>query len=771
MEAGANDNFDPYARSNLKKIILACLIFFFIVAVVSFLLLFKYYQNGNVSISEDVNQQISSSTSNNLPKDYLPAPAIPDNPGRLGDIKAENLLFSDFYEDHSDSTIYKAFNFKLPINVKTDVANYYELSRKISLDQYINQIDQFGYALFESPYKKEADNFFSFYNLLNKKKIPILISSDFLIYNYQNVLKGVYKEIESEIFYKELWKINKAFFEISDSEYKNKRDLLKSGNEPVIEGLRKKAAFFAVLLELLKPKPAQINNASSFDNTKFTAADSLNYDFKMPEYLFDDAKEEIQYILEAKQEKKSPIFLYPRNYKYFKLPEEYKVNAKLNNYFLSSKWMNSIFPLFYKNQDCPDCLLDRYDWRINLMAACSVAKSFSDNQDIKNNWAKIYKVMSFFNGLRSEVTYLNYQKALVDAFGENYNLDEIFSNNNKKRDGDLDKLQTAIYSFQFSELEGGYVRNENTYKSSIGFRVLQESYWPDDYIFKQLTSPYIGKYLKDLRDNKNNITRCTKEDTVSRCGNIGLDIINIVYPLSSDHVYFNENTFYKNYGSQVVFIRKKLEAFDKYSWHNNIYWTNIDINKNLLESYRESGKINPYWENNDWQSKNVNTALGSWANLQLPLDKVANSPSNAGKLTDTSIGDEDYVEPNAELIANIISTADMVKKMLMKLEVIKENDFINKELSRLIYDNKKMKIIVDKEINGGSLDIEDRKAIADMAKIYNAKNNSKKSFDLPGGSIKESVDGLKMMPYIYKDPENRLIMAIGAVFNYVEEKK
>jgi len=109
--------------------------------------------------------------------------------------------------------------------------------------------------------------------------------------------------------------------------------------------------------------------------------------------------------------------------------------------------------------------------------------------------------------------------------------------------------------------------------------------------------------------------------------------------------------------------------------------------------------------------------------------------------------------------------------MLMKLEVIKENDFINKELSRLIYDNKKMKIIVDKEINGGSLDIEDRKAIADMAKIYNAKNNSKKSFDLPGGSIKESVDGLKMMPYIYKDPENRLIMAIGAVFNYVEEKK
>jgi hypothetical protein len=768
---GASSNFDPYAQNHIKKIILACLIFFIVIAIGSFFVLKKFFLEDKVAVSDNSKPAISTSTASNLPQDFLPIEQNPNDRDKPGNIKAENLLFSDFYEDHSDSVSYKAFNFTLPVNIKTDVANYYELSRKISLDPQIDKINRYGYAIAENPFSREADNFFSFYNLMSKKKIPVLITSDFLIYNFQNVLKGVYKEIESEIFYKELWKINKALFEISDAEYKNNRNAIKSGNDPVIEGYRKKAAFFAVMLELLKPKPEQINNASSFDNTKFTVADSLNFDFKMPEYLFDDAKEEILNIREAKSLKKSPIFLYQRDYKYFKIPEEYKSNAKLNNYFLSSKWMNSIFPLFYKDKNCPDCLLDRFDWRINLMTACAITKSFSDNQDIKNGWAKIYKVMSFFNGLRSEVTYLNYQKALVDIFGKEYKLGEIFSNNNKKRDDDLDKLQSSIYSNQFSELEGGYARNENIFKEKIGFRVLQESYWPDNYIFKQLTYPYIKKSLKAFKDEKNNITRCYSGEIPTRCGNTGLDIVNIIYPISDNYAYFNENTDYENYVEQVDFVREKLGAFDKYSWHNNIYWANMDISKDLLESYQEAEKKYPFWENNDWQSKNINTVLGSWANLQLPLDKIINSPSNTGKLTDTSVGDLDYVEPNAELIENIISTADMVKKMLMKLEVIKENDFINKELSRLIFDNNKMKVIVAKEIKGEAISAEDRKSIADMAKIYSAINNSKKSFSLPLATINERVDGIKMMPYIYKDHEKRLILSIGAVFNYVEDKR
>jgi hypothetical protein len=774
LPGGEDNNFDPYSGNNLKKVILASLLFLAIVTAASFYAYYKYFGTKSIVKKDVANQAVPTTTVNKLPSDFSQTGENdPTDSNDLSKIKAEDLLFSDFYEDNASKRNYQPFNFPLPISVKSDVSNYYEISRKINLDKSIEQLNKNGFSLTDNTFQKEGDSFFNFYNLLNKKDIPILLTSDFLIYNFQNVLKGVYKEIESEIFYKEIWRINKALFEISDAEYKRKKDQQAGGNDPVAEGLRKKAAFFAVLLELLKPKPDQINNAASFDDTKFTPADSLNFDFKMPEYLFDDVKQEISHIQEAKQVIKSPVLLYVKDYKAFKIPEEYKANAKLNNYFMASIWQSSLFPLFYKDQSCPDCLLDKYDWKINMMAACSITKSFSDNQDIKNSWAKVYKVMSFFNGLRSEGTYLNYQKALTENFGPEYKLDDIFSSKNVNMDSDLEKIKDSIYAIQFSELEGGYSRLDNNDKKNIGLRVLQESYWPDNYIFTQLASPYVGRYKENVVYlDKTNITGCKKKgDEFVRCGNIGMDIINIIYPIAPGNRYFFENTNYANYDHQVAVVNKKLLAFDKYSWHNNIYWVNMDLSKKLLESYQNPDKPNPVWQDNDWQYKNVKTALGSWVNLQLPLDKIINNPSNAGKLTETTIGDDDYVEPNTELLSNIISNTDMVKKMLMKLEVVKENDFINKELSRLILDNQKMKDIVEKEIKGDRLSLEDKKNIADISKIFISKSNTKKSFKLKDGLAYESNSGLKMMPYIYKNADKRLIMAIGAVFNYQENRQ
>ena len=45
---------------------------------------------------------------------------------------------------------------------------------------------------------------------------------------------------------------------------------------------------------------------------------------------------------------KSPVLLYQRNYQDFKVPNEYKFHAKLYNFYLTTKWLSSNFPLYYQ---------------------------------------------------------------------------------------------------------------------------------------------------------------------------------------------------------------------------------------------------------------------------------------------------------------------------------------------------------------------------------------------------------------------------------------
>jgi hypothetical protein len=82
-----------------------------------------------------------------------------------------------------------------------------------------------------------------------------------------------------------------------------------------------------------------------------------------------------------------------------------------------------------------------------------------------------------------------------------------------------------------------------------------------------------------------------------------------------------------------------------------------------------------------------------------------------------------------------------------------------------------MKTIADKEIKGEALASEDKKHIADMTKIYFSESSAKKNILLNSGFINENISGIKIMPFIYKNHEKRLIMAIGAVFKYQESRK
>ena len=147
------------------------------------------------------------------------------------------------------------------------------------------------------------------------------------------------------------------------------------------------------------------------------------------------------------------------------------------------------------------------DWRINLTAASLISQDFSLSAELANKWARIYKVMSFFKGLREDLSYVNYRDSLSSLFGTDYKIDQLFDDHNKEADANLEKLRAKLLSYSFLPISGGLDRSSPARKAQVGFRMLAESYWPNDYIFSQLTNPVVTTYL-GTNPQTINLTAC-----------------------------------------------------------------------------------------------------------------------------------------------------------------------------------------------------------------------------------------------------------------------
>lgn len=686
-------------------------------------------------------------------------------------IKAEDLTFGHFYEKPANDFISTLVRYSLPLNVKTDVMNYYEVSRKIDLDPYVESLNNNGFAVIDAPTSLRNADFFSAYKYLLENDIPVSLTEDFLFYYYQNTLKQVFKEVEKNSFYENVWDINKKLYDISLARYKKSLSDYGAVNDPVTEAERMELAYFAVALKLLEPMKTQVNTSENFtDNKKFTAQESEEFSFEMPEYLKSDVDREVELIRKGSGQVKSPVLLFQRNYGDFSVPVNYKNNAKLNNFYLALKWLNTVFPLYYRDDNCPDCLLDKDDWVINMAAAAGIAKDFYENQDLKNQWAMIYKFISFFSGLRSDLTYLNYHTTYSEIFGNDYNLRSIFSRQNNNREKDLNTIRERLLQFKFSDLEGGLNREKE--KSKLGMRILQEPYWPNNYLLSQLT----GQDMMSTAEKKSNIVTACQERYAQynyRCTGFAYDILNMVSPVSTNFDYFYNNTNYTNYNNRIEQLRREIALFDKFTWNNNVYWVTLDIGRNLLNTDRSGRPV--YSMSNEWLvQREYNTFLGAWTNLHLPDDLFVSyyetQGSNLGSFRQCN--KYNYVEPNIALYQDFVVRNNMLVKMLTMLQSDKRT---NTAAAALKETNKKLAQAIEiskRELNNQVLTDEDCKFISDIIKqVIEEKGGRTFNLDFSNEAtkrtLKESIEGIKLLAIIY-EYNNQKVLVMGPIFNFRE---
>jgi hypothetical protein len=689
----------------------------------------------------------------------------------LSNLRAEEISFGDFFKIEHPDIVSNIKKYAFPINVKTDTYNYYDLARKIDLEPYLDSLNNYGFAIADNPFGKNANDFYAFNQTVISKEIPIVLTGDFLVYYYQSILKKVYKDIEKNVFFDNLWTLSKAMYDKSSTRYR--KNFFDKGiiNDAGLEAQRLEASFFAIALELLKPQDFQINRILNFDDdAKFSEQQADQYSYILQDFLREDIAYEIALIKEAKQTKRSNILLYDIDYRVFAVPAEYKASARLYNFYLASKWLESLFPLYYKSAECPDCALDINDWSINMSAAALISADLYDDQKIKNEWANIYKFLSYFKGLRQDLTYLDYHSEYYKQFTDNPEF--IFAKDNVARMDDLKVYQSRLMQETFSELEGGYERNIKNY-NKIGMRLLQENYWPNDFIFKYLSGPEL-KYAKTEEFEKTRAGGCANSENkiVYRCLGTAKEILNLVYPIAGDQ-YIEAADYFSGYKKNYDYLRELVGDFTVYSWHKNNYWSTLDIiNKDLNQI--KTG-LPPYMAENEWLKKEINMGLGMWANIHLPNDELIPNPDKTivGFVYEDNCAKNSLIEPNLLLVENLLANVSMLAQMMEATNLTRKTNVNAIDMTDMLDNLQKIKDIVVKELQDDGLVKSDCDFIRDFAQQYALSKDNINSFQLRFSSKLsqiESLKGVKALIVANGDDKNKSLL-IGPIFNYREENK
>lgn len=770
----SSNNAPEAPRSPAKKIIKLALTIL-VIAIIALVVFFAVKKYWFAAKTPPVNNPAASSTT------PVVLPSLnqqADNPAAtatssFSNLAIEYLSFADFYQAPDNNFTPQINDYELPLNVKIDVMNYYDVSRKLNLDSAISNLDNYGFAVIDNPNALETPDFSSVYNSLNSKQIPILITADSLIYYYQNILKKSFKDIEENVFYNNLWDINKKLYTAAKIRYEARLAAIGNVNDSVLEGERLETAFFAVALELLKPAANQISAQEALTNDgKFSAPEADQFYFVTPPYLRDDVLAEVKLIREAKQDKtKSPVLLYLRNYNDFSVPVDYRQNAKLNNFYLTTKWLNSVFPLNYRTADCPDCLLDQADWRISLTAASLMAQDFASLPDLKNKWARIYKIMYFFKGLREDLSYVHYRDSLASLFGPNYDIEKLFDDQNKEAEANLKKLQAKLLIYDFPAISGAFSKTDKSAKAKLGLKMLAEPYWPNDYILSSLTTPAVDTYL-GTSTKDNNITFCSAGKIVRRCNGIALDFINLIWPIGDDS-YFLENTNYTNYSQAADRLRSELDQ--SAIWHSTNYWATLNFSRTYLGMSKSNLPL--FARSASWQDKSIKTVIGAWVNLQLPADKLSiNQSTDIQSLNNFSRWSENsYVEPNLDLVNELLANNAMLLKMFAALQLDKEVGPTLLEIENFSNRLSALQKIIIKELNGQSLEAADNEVIVNFIKQFKVDQVSPQNNQLllkspqQKATLKEDLSRLKLLVLIHQEGDNK-VFSVGPVWSYKESR-
>ena len=721
-----------------------------------------------------------------------------DTPGYAADVlKTEAVTYSGIlgqgaylpvnYSLEALDVELKAPSYELPLE-KDKISNYAAFSAGIPLDESaLKMLENNGFVVIKNPYNPSEEDITSMYVTLKEEEIPVFITTDSLLHLYHIQFDETLRQIEEKEFYNTLWETDLALLNSSVEEYNSaSSNASNSASGEEKEAARRNAAYFAVALSLLQPKPSQVQAAEDpygfVDEALFPAGSAEKYHFEVPLFVKEEVEAELALIEAHGGFAPSPIFLYEEDYSQYVPRGHYTRSEKLQNYFRAFMWhgrMSMLLKDSLINSEDP-----AKDARIQTIQASLIASQLENKPELLENWDRIYGVTAFYVGFSDDLGPYEYMEAMDSVFG------------NGERDFNetaVEELKAVLAENQGPKIYGGTgncvlkppftpEQADECLENTTGFRFMGQRFIPDSYMFSNLVGAYTGEYQGEKEEPFTFV--------ISGAGRPirgfprGLDAMALLG--SERAVYWLDelnDSSYENYSVRYGKLDSEFSNFSTAEWNRNLYWSWLYSLQPLLKDY---GPGYPTFMQTDaWQDKELSTTLASWTELRhdtILYAKQSYTMTESAIMLPEEKPVVGYVEPVPDFYARLLALTKMTNRgldemgvldptskarltelenILSRLQAISEKELENEELTEEDYEF--IKNFGD-QLEGVIADVDDKARKTTVVADVHTDGNT-------GNALEEGVGYVDMVVVAYKLPDDRILVGAGPVMSYYEFKQ
>ncbi len=641
--------------------------------------------------------------------------------GRFGEWKEDKIDFTPQipkYEVNIPVSDQKSGNVKIYDNIYLDdneVAKLNENGFVINIDRSSNEY----FELYESNRYEEQANF---------------ITTDSILHTYHLFFNYLLESLEEQALYEAALKLSSDMLNVSQKQYES----LKGTD---LEGAAlRNVAYFAVAEKLLDP------DAAIPDNVKHMVE---------PELALIEAHQGIA---------ESFIFGTPddkllEDYSQYIPRGHYTKSEKLKKYFNALMWYGRL-TFRAKNRD-------------ETYSALLIVSALKNNDDLFENWDRLFEPINFFVGEPDDLTFYQYQQAANEVYGGELTT-EIISDNPGKI-AELSELIEKMPNPKINSMPIFERSIEPDREEAIkGFRFLGQRSTVDAMIFQKLI-------YRDTDENPKGEQRMLPK---------GLDIpAAFGSNLALKQLEKEGDLNYKNYPENMLKMRTFISQLPIEQWSSNLYWGWMYTLKALIDEYGDGYPA--FMQNEAWKKKELITFLGSWTELKHDTILYAKQvyAELGGGPGGAEVDDRGYVEPNPVLYNRLKSLIGLTIDGLERRDLL---DSANKEnLSRLQTITEKLRDISIKELQQTPLTEDDYEFIRSyggqlehfFSETLSASDRDKPMRELmdahptaivadvatdPNGFVLEEATGLVSAIYVVFPIDGELHIAKGGVFSHYE---
>lgn len=449
--------------------------------------------------------------------------------------------------------------------------------------------------------------FFTVYEKARYDNQPVFITSDSLLHVYHLLFDKVLRTAEVEHFIPLLRDLNAAMLAQTDQQYQ----ALKGG--PWEDAALRSVAFIGVGSKLLDPGvqvPAYASDLADAELALIQSADGINLSPLFPG--LEHGEDYTQYI--------------PRGH--------YTLSDDLKHYFQSMMWYGRMtFRLQARDPE-----VGKAETRSALLVVLALQDATINGNPALDAWQDLYSPTAFMVGRSDDLTALQY----LDVFKTVYGPQPAVT-------GLVDEPKLAQFIDLAEQLPAPRILgiviqvDENEAAQTKGLRFMGQRFVPDAYVFRELIYRNVGT------------------DTDPRGLPKGLDLFAAMGSERAGTLLDQMGeTHYANYSTQMTKMQAWMSGLGLSDWTETLYNTWLYTFHPLIAVPGDGYPA--FMRSTAWLDKQLNTALGSWAELKhdtILYAKQVYAELGGGPPPPPPEPPKGYVEPVPEFYARLAALTAM----------------------------------------------------------------------------------------------------------------